>query len=207
MSHSVPDIGFLLYLQLFCTICTFTVIKNRFTAVFLKYCDYSSCLGWSILFLYAPPHKGLNFEKLWASLFWDFHIVLKSLVPYLGRYYILGTILISWSPIWISSILLSALKRLASTTPTVLYKSMENRHPWRFNIRIKGSGRKLFVLILDSILVYATLIMWMNFSSYPNLCKTEKIKSALRIFIYLYRKIFIRFILLLCYVTNSIKSG
>ena len=35
--------------------------------------------------------------------------------------------------------------------------------------------------ILDSILVYATLIMWMNLSPYRNLRNAEKIKSALRI--------------------------
>ena len=53
-----------------------------------------------------------------------------------------------------------------------LSHSMESREPWRTNIRIKGSGTKPFILILDSILVYATLIMWMNLSPYPNLRKS-----------------------------------
>ena len=91
------------------------------------------------------------------------------------------TILISWSPIWIPLILLSALMKLASTSATILYNSMESRHPWCTNIRIKESGRRPFILILNLILVEATLVMWMNLSPYPNLCKAEKIKSTLRI--------------------------
>ena len=71
--------------------------------------------------------------------------------------------------------------KLASTTATILCNSMESKHPWRTNIRIKGSNRRLFILILDSILVYATLIMWMNLSPYANLRKAEKIISTLRI--------------------------
>ena len=53
--------------------CTFTyfvpfgVIENRVTKINFKYfngnCDYSSNPGWSILFLYAPAHKGLAFRK------------------------------------------------------------------------------------------------------------------------------------------------
>ena len=57
---------------------------------------------------------------------------------------------------------------------------MESRHPWRTDITIKGSDRD-HILISDSILMYATLIMWMNLSPYPNLCKAEKIKSTLRV--------------------------
>ena len=91
------------------------------------------------------------------------------------------TILISWSPIWIPLILLSALMKLASTSATILYNSMESRHPWCTNIRIKESGRRPFILILNLILVEATLVMWMNLSPYPNLCKAEKIKSTPRI--------------------------
>ena len=45
----------------------FLIIKNRFTKINFKYfngnCDYSSCLGWSILFSYAPAHKALAFWK------------------------------------------------------------------------------------------------------------------------------------------------
>ena len=43
----------------------FGVIKNRVTKINFKYFngnyDYSSCPGSSILFLYAPTHKGLAF--------------------------------------------------------------------------------------------------------------------------------------------------
>ena len=78
------------------------------------------------------------------------------------------TILISWSPICIRLILLSALMKLASTSTAIIYNSMESKHPWRTRIRVKGSDRRPFILILDSILVHATLIMGMNLSPYPN---------------------------------------
>ena len=71
--------------------------------------------------------------------------------------------------------------KFASTTATILCKSMECTHPWHTDIRIKGSDRRPFILILDSIWVYATLIMRMNLSPYPNLRKAEKIISTLRI--------------------------
>ena len=69
---------------------TFWVIENRVTNINFKYfngnCDscYSSCLGWSILFLYEPAHNAWLFEKIifWASLFLHFHMVLKSFVSY-----------------------------------------------------------------------------------------------------------------------------
>ena len=91
------------------------------------------------------------------------------------------TILISWSPIYIHLILLSALMKLASTSATILYNRMESRHLWHTNLRVNGSHRRPLTLILDSILVYATLIVWMNVSPYPNLRKAEKIKSTPRI--------------------------
>ena len=83
--------------------------------------------------------------------------------------------------ICIPLILLSTLMRLASTSVVILYNSMDSRHPWRTHVGVKGSDRRPFVLILDSILVYATYNMWMNLSPYPNLCKAEKIKSTPRI--------------------------
>ena len=184
-SHSVADMGFLLtFIYLF----PFGVIENKFTKINVKSfngnCDYSSCPGWWILFLYAPPHKGLAFWKndLWASLSFSYSlkitcillrqvISLKKIVVLSVKY----TILISWSPIYNSLILLSALMRLVSTSDTILYNSMESRHTWRTNISIKGSDSRPFKLILDSMLVYATLIMWMDLSPYSNLCKAEKI--------------------------------
>ena len=55
------------------------------------------------------------------------------------------TILISWSHISISLILLLALKKLASTSATIMYKSTENRYPWQTSrIRVKGSDRRHF---------------------------------------------------------------
>ena len=49
-------------------------------------------------------------------------------------------------------ILLSELMKLTSTSATELYNSMDR-------IRVKGSDRRSFILVLDLILVYATLIM------------------------------------------------
>ena len=127
---------------------------------------------------------------LWASLSFSYSLfhkitcILGMQVISLKKIVVLSvkfTILISWSPICIPLILLSALMKLASTSATILYNSMESRHPWCTNIRIKESGRRPFILILNLILVEATLVMWMNLSPYPNLCKAEKIKSTLRI--------------------------
>ena len=88
------------------------------------------------------------------------------------------TILISWSPICIPLILLSALMKLASTSATTMYKNIENRHPWKTSrVMAKGSDRRPFIFILDWILVYTSLTMSMNLSPCPNLCKTEKMKS------------------------------
>ena len=66
------------------------------------------------------------------------------------------TILISWSPICIPLIILSALMRLASTSAAILYNSLDSWHHWQTHIGVKGSDRRSFILILDSILVYAT---------------------------------------------------
>ena len=66
------------------------------------------------------------------------------------------TILISWSPICIPLILLSALMRLASTAAAVLHNNLDSLHHWRTHIGVKGSNRRVFILVLDSILVYST---------------------------------------------------
>ena len=82
-SHSVPDMGFLLTFNYFVP---FGVIENRFTKINFKYfngnCDYSSCPGWWILFLYAPPHKGLAFWKnyLWASLSFSYSLKITCIL-------------------------------------------------------------------------------------------------------------------------------
>ena len=64
------------------------------------------------------------------------------------------TVLISWFPICIPLIILSVLMKLVSTSIAVMYNSMESRHPWQTRIMVKGSDRRPFILILDSILVY-----------------------------------------------------
>ena len=147
----------------------FGVIENRFTKIKFKYfnenCDYSSWPGWWILFLYALPHKGLAFWKnyLWTSLSFSYSLKITSIllrqVISLKKMVVLSvkfTILISWSPICIPLILLSALMRLASTSAAVLYNNLDSWHHWRTHIGVKGSNRRPFILILDSILVHAT---------------------------------------------------
>ena len=63
-------------------------------------------------------------------------------------------ILMSWSPICIPLMPLLALIELANTSATIMYRSIENRHPWQTSrVRVKGSN----VLILDWILVYTSL--------------------------------------------------
>ena len=115
----------------------FAVIKNRFTKIKFKYfngnCNYSSWPGWWILFLYALPHKGLAFWKnyLWTNLSFSYSLkitcILLRKVIYLKKMLVLSvkfTILISWPPISIPLILLSALMRLASTSTAVLYNNL-----------------------------------------------------------------------------------
>ena len=143
--------------------------REQFYQINFKYfngnCDCSSCPGSWILFLYVPPHKGLAFWKnsLWTSLSFSYSlkitcillrqvISLKNMVELSAKF----TILISWSPICIPLILLSALMRLASTSAAVLYNNLDSWHHWRTHIGVKGSNRRPFILILDSILVYAT---------------------------------------------------
>ena len=88
--HSVPDMGFLLTFNYFVP---FGVIENRFTKINFKYfngnCDYFSCPGWWILFLYPPPHKGLAFSKnyLWTSF--SFSYSLKITFNLLRQVYLL----------------------------------------------------------------------------------------------------------------------
>ena len=165
-SHSVPDMGFLLTFNYFVP---FGVIENRFNKINFNYfngnCDYSSCPGWWILFLYAPPHKGLDFGKnyFWTSLYFSYSLKITCILVRQGislkRMVVLSvkfTIFISWSPICIPLVLLSALMRLASTSAAILYNNLNSWHHWRTHIGVKGSNRRPFILILDSILVYAT---------------------------------------------------
>ena len=164
-SLSVAGMGFLQSLNYFAL---FGVIGNRFTKINFKYfngnCDCSSCPGCWVLCLYAPPHKDLAFWKncLWTSLSFPYspkitYILLMQVIS-IKRMVVLSekfTVLISWSPICIR-LILSSLMRLASTSVTILYNSVDSRYPWQTHIRVKGSDRRPFILILDSILVQAT---------------------------------------------------
>ena len=72
-SQSVPYMGFLLTFNYYFV--PFGVIENRFTKINFRYfignCDYSSCPGWRILFLYAPPDKALAF---WTNLSFSYSL-------------------------------------------------------------------------------------------------------------------------------------
>ena len=82
------------------------------------------------------------------------------------------------SPICTPFILLLASMKLASTSAAIICNTNESGNPWQTPcIKMKGSDRGPFILILDWMLVYATLIIQMNFSPFPNFCKTEKTKS------------------------------
>ena len=139
------------------------------------------------VFLYEPPHNGLAFWKnLWASLSFSYslkitYILLRQVISPKKMVVMSVNFTNLISCLLFPLILLSALMKLASTTATILCNSMESRHPWRTSIRIEGSDRRPFILILDSILVCATLIMWIDLSPYLNLRRAEKIKSTLRI--------------------------
>ena len=145
----------------------FEVIKNSFTKIKFKSFngnfDYSCWPGWWIL--YALPHKGLAFWKnyLWTNLSFSYSLkitcILLRQVISLKKMMVLSvkrTILISWSPIFIPLILLSAIMRFARTSAALLYNNLGSWHHWRTHIGVKGSNRRSFILVLDSILVYAT---------------------------------------------------
>ena len=148
--------------------------------------DYSSCPGWWILFLCAPPHKGLDFWKnyIWTCLSFSYSpkitfILIREVIS-LKKMVVLSvkfTFLISWPPICIPLILLLVLMRLASTSARILYNNLDSWHHWQTHVGVKASDRRQFVLTLDSIL----LNMWMNLSPNPNFCKAEKIKSTSKI--------------------------
>ena len=86
-SHSVPDMDFFaIPLLILSHLELLRIDLRKLTSSILMEIVTSpvALVAWWILFLYAPPHKGLAFWKnyLWASLSLHFHIVLKSLVSY-----------------------------------------------------------------------------------------------------------------------------
>ena len=148
--------------------------------------DLVICPGLSVLFLYVTAYKAWLFEKFIFELesssccFKITCILLKKVIS--PQKIVISSVkltnLISWSPICTPLILLSASMKLASTWPALIYDTDESGHPWRTPcIRVKGSDRRPFILILDWMLVYATLIIQMNFARNPSFCKTEKTKS------------------------------
>ena len=55
--------------------------------------------------------------------------------------------------------------KLASTLVTIMYNSIKSGRPWQtFHLKVKKSDRRSFILILDWVLVNATLIMSINLS-------------------------------------------
>ena len=168
-SHSVPDMGFLLTFNYFVSFGLSRIDLPRLKSnILMEIVPILVVLVHEFYFYVHHPIQAWIFEKIIFEKVYLFHIVLKSLVSLLRQVISLKkmvllsvkfTILISWCPICISFIFLLALMKLESNSATILYNSMESRHPWRTNIRIKGSDRKPFILILDSILLYATLIM------------------------------------------------
>ena len=86
-SHSVPDMDFFAIPSLILSHLELLRIDLRKLTSSILMENVTSpvaLVAWWILFLYAPPHKGLVFWKnhLWAGLSLHFHIVLKSLVSY-----------------------------------------------------------------------------------------------------------------------------
>ena len=156
----------------------FGVIKNRVTKVNSKYFKRNCAEAWLFeKFIFELDASSYSFKII--NLLRQV-ISLKKMVVSSAKF----IILISWSPTSIPLILLLALMKLASTSAAITYKIIEKRHPWQTSrVRVKGTDRGPFILILDWILVYTSLTMWMNFSPYPNLCKAEKVKfqSTLRI--------------------------
>ena len=68
-------------------------------------------------------------------------ISLKKMVMLTAKF----TISISWSPSYFPLIHLLALMKLISTSATIMYKKLDNRHPWQTSrARVKMSDRSLF---------------------------------------------------------------
>ena len=145
--------------------------------------DLAICPGLSVLFLYVTAYQAWLFEKFIFELessSYSFKITCillkKAISPKkIAMSSAKFTNFISWSPIFTPFILLSASMKLASTSAAIIYYTNESVHLWWTPcIRVKGSDRTPFILILDWMLVYATLIIQMNFSPYPSFCKTGK---------------------------------
>ena len=148
--------------------------------------DHAICPGLSVLFLYAPAYRAWLFEKFIFELkaySYSFKITCillrqvispEKMVMSSAKF----TNLISWSPICTPFIPLLPSMKLTSTSAAIKCNTNESVHPWQTScVWVKGSDRRPFILVLDWMLVYSTLIIQRNFSPDPNFCNTEKIKS------------------------------
>ena len=104
------------------------------------------------VYICTSPEKVWLYEKIFG-LAYLFHIVLKShillrQVISLKKMVVLSvnfTILILWSPVSFNSFIrINEIGKYHSHN--IMYNSVESRHPWPTNIRIKGSDRP-FILI------------------------------------------------------------
>ena len=121
------------------------VIKNRFTKVNSKYFNENCAEAWLFEKVIFQLDASSYSFKITCILLRQV-ISLKKIVKSSAKF----TILIWWSPICIPLTLLLALMKLASTSAAIMHKSIENRHPWKtFHVRVKGSDRRPFILILD----------------------------------------------------------
>ena len=145
--------------------------------------DLGVCPGLSVLFLYAPAYRTWLFENFIFELetfsysFKITYILLRQVIS--SKKMVMSsakfTNLISWFPICTPLIPLSASMKLASTSVSIIYITNERGHPYQTPcIRVKVSKRRPFILFLNWMLVYATLIIQMNFSPYPTFAKQKR---------------------------------
>ena len=125
------------------------VIQKRVTKVNFKYFNENFEEAWLFeKFIFDLDASSYSF-KITCILSRQL-ISFKKMVVSSAKF----TFSISWSPIYISLIILLALIQLGSTSATIMYKSIENRHAWQTScVRMKESDRRPFILILDWILV------------------------------------------------------
>ena len=103
----------------------FGVIENRVTKVNFKYFKFNGNFAQALLF------EKFIFELDASSYSFKINCILSKQVISLKKMVVSSakfTILISWSPICIHLILLLAFMKLASTSATIMYKSIEKLH-------------------------------------------------------------------------------
>ena len=150
------------------------VIKDRITKMYLKYLNgklwpyHLSCF--INYFLYDLANKAWLFEKFTFELeaFYSFKITCILVRPVITLKKNGGVIskiycLTLWSPICTPLILVSASVKMAGTSVTVTCNSMKVCTPGDLLYKGKRFRQETIFLVLDSILVYATSILWINF--------------------------------------------